>query len=53
MAKRCKEMDQVIDKIAQHLDSQDTDPRRWWAARRERNGEIVDLYTKGIQMHFY
>ena len=46
-------MDQVIDKIAQHLGSQDTDPRRWWAARRERNNEIIELYTKGTFSSFF
>ena len=47
MNKKCDQMDTCIEKIAAHLGSHDNDPRRWWAARRERNTEIVDMYQKG------
>ena len=47
MNNRCDQMDTCIEKIAAHLGSTDNDPRRWWAARRERNTEIIDMYKKG------
>ena len=53
MAKRARDMDTIIDKIATHLGSNQSDPRRWWAARRERNQEIIDLYSKSIPDAFY
>ena len=48
MNKKCDQMDTCIEKIAAHLGSTDNDPRRWWAARRERNTEIIDMYSKGM-----
>ena len=53
MNKKCDQMDTCIEKIAAHLGSHDNDPRRWWAARRERNTEIVDMYQKGKSSLFH
>ena len=53
MAKRAKDMETIVEKIATHLGSNQSDPRRWWASRRERNEEIIELYTKSMPDAFF
>ena len=54
MGRRCKDMDDIIEKIAQHLGGTgESDPKQWWSVRRQRNDEIVELIEKTMPDAMY
>ena len=54
MGRRCKEMDDIIEKIAQHLGGTgESDPKQWWSVRRQRNDEIQELIEKTLPDALY
>ena len=45
-------MDNLVEKISIHFGTVTTDPKSWWADRRLRNNEIIELQQFWIRNVF-